>query len=106
MCTQARAKAVVADAQVTKECPDTKFQVMKNYLRDLLVLYKDAYNEDFLQHEVESLHRILVSIENYGVFCQVHELVARNKITRKARSIMHAISGFEMKPFYFLINKN
>ena len=106
MFTPALAKAAIADAQATKECPDIKREAMKNYLRDLLVLYKDAYNEDLLQHEVESLHRILINVENYEVFCGSHELVARNKITTKARSIMKAISRFEMKPFYFLVNKN
>lgn len=80
---------------------------MKNYNRDLLLLYRsEEYNEDLLQKEVESLHRILVSIESNEVFCKAHELVTRNKITEKTKSILRAVASFELKPFYFLINKN
>ena len=41
---------------------------MKNYNRDLLVLYKDAYNDDLLQHEVENLHQILLRVENNLIY--------------------------------------
>jgi hypothetical protein len=80
---------------------------MKNYNRDLLLLYKEeVYNDDLLQKEVECLHEILMRVESNEVFCLVHELVARHKITRKAKNIVSAIAGPELKPFYFLINKN
>ena len=80
---------------------------MKNYDRDLLVLYKaDVYNEDLLQHEVECLHKILLQVERNDVFCQAHELVTRYKITRKAKAILKAVEWPELKPFQFLINKN
>ena len=79
---------------------------MKNYNRDLLLLYKEAYNEDLLQHEVENLHQILVTVENFEVFCKAHQLVKRNKITEKPRTIIQAVETPELKPFYFLINKN
>ena len=75
---------------------------MKNYDRDLLVLYKaDVYNEDLLQHEVECLHKILLQVERNDVFCLAHELVTRNRITNKAKSILKAISHFRLKPFIF-----
>ena len=75
---------------------------MKNYDRDLLVLYKaDRYNEDLLQHEVEKLHRILLRVECNEVFCRAHELVTRNRITNKAKAILKAISYFKLKPFNF-----
>jgi hypothetical protein len=80
---------------------------MKNYDRDLLVLYKtDVYNEDLLQHEVECLHKILLQVERNDVFCLAHQLVTRNKITNKVTSILKAISHIKLKSFHFLINKN
>ena len=80
---------------------------MKNYNRDLLLLYKEeVYNDDLLQKEVECLHEILMRVESNDVFCQAHELVTRHKITRKEKTIINAISWPELKPFYFLINKN
>ena len=80
---------------------------MKNYNRDLLLLYKDeVYNDDLLEKEVECLHEILMRVECNEVFCQSHELVTRYKITRKAKNITAAIAWPELKPFHFLINKN
>lgn len=80
---------------------------MKNYDRDLLVLYKaDVYNDDLLQREVENLHQILLKVERSDVFCLSHELVTRSKITQKAKAILRATRHFTLKPFKFLINKN
>lgn len=80
---------------------------MKNYDRDLLVLYKaDVFNDDLLQHEVECLHKLLLQVERNDVFCITHELATRNRITQKHKSILQAVSSLRLKPFYFLINKN
>jgi hypothetical protein len=80
---------------------------MKNYERDLLVLYKaDDYSEDLLQREVESLHKILLQVERNETFCTAHELAKRSRITQKTRAILKAISHLTLRPFYFLINKN
>jgi hypothetical protein len=80
---------------------------MKNYDRDLLVLYKaDVFNEDLLQREVESLHQILLKVERSDIFCLSHELVTRNKITQKIKTILRATRNIRLKPFCFLINKN
>jgi hypothetical protein len=80
---------------------------MKNYDRDLLVLYKaDVFNEDLLQREVENLHQILLKVERSDIFCFAHELVTRNKITQKAKSILRATRHLRLRPFQFLINKN
>ncbi len=80
---------------------------MKNYDRDLLVLYKsDDYSDDLLQREVECLHALLRSVEKDTVFCQAHELAKRNRITSKARAILRATERAQLKPFHFLINKN
>jgi hypothetical protein len=87
----------------------TRFKkaTMKNYDRDLLLLYKaDVYDEDLLQREVECLHQLLMRVERNNVFCQVHELVTRTRITSKANAIMKATKYFRLKPFHFLINKN
>ncbi|HZH67119.1 MAG TPA: hypothetical protein VEY10_19675 [Flavisolibacter sp.] len=80
---------------------------MKNYNRDLLLLYKEeAYDDDLLQKEVECLHEILMRVECNDTFCAAHELVTRNQITQKAKKIIKAIGWPELKPFNFLINKN
>ena len=80
---------------------------MKNYNRDLLVLYKaDVYSDDLLQHQVECLHQILINVENDAVFCNAHELVTRTKITSKKKAILKEAALTELRPFFFLINKN
>ncbi len=80
---------------------------MKNYNRDLLLLYKEeVYNDDLLQKEVECLHEILMRVECNDNFCSAHELMTRNRITRKAKHIVKAIAWPELKAFNFLINKN
>ena len=80
---------------------------MKNRNRDLLVLLRTASitHEAFEKH-VDCLHDVLVQVENNQVFCITHELVARNKITSRPKSIMKAVAHLELRPFYFLINKN
>ena len=72
-----------------------------------MLLYKaDAYSEDLLQQQVECLHQILINVENDAVFCNAHELVTRTKITSKRKTILKAVGEPELKPFYFLVNKN
>jgi hypothetical protein len=80
---------------------------MKNYNRDLLLLYKtEVVNEDLLQREMEFLNRVLSSVERQEVFCQVHELVNRYRITNKSKAILKATEEPELKPFCFLLNLN
>jgi hypothetical protein len=80
---------------------------MKNYERDLLVLYRsERINDDLLQHEVECLHKLLVGVESQNAFCTAHELANRTRITCKAKSILKAAAHLHLKPFHFLINKN
>jgi hypothetical protein len=84
-----------------------KKSTMKNYNRDLLLLYRtEVFDEDLLQHEVECLHQLLRGVENNDTFCQAHELVKRSKITSKTKAILNAASHPTLKAFYFLINKN
>ena len=80
---------------------------MKNYDRDLLVLYKaDWKNDDLLQHEVECLHRLLLQVENQDIFCTANELATRRGITNKKKNILKSTRNLQLKPFHFLINKN
>jgi hypothetical protein len=74
--------------------------------RDLLVLVRTNSTQQSLEEAVECLHKILFSIECVDVFCSAHELVKRNRITQRAKAILKAIANEELKPFYFLINKN
>ncbi len=74
--------------------------------RDLLVLVRTKTENQTLDEAVESLHKILLRVECVTVFCRTHELVMRNKITHKPKKILKAIASDELKPFYFLINKN
>jgi hypothetical protein len=101
---------VVAKAQkavAVRVLRDFKLFVMKNYNRDLLLLYKtDVFSEDLLQREVECLHQLLMNVERKEVFCRAHELATRSKITNKARSIELEAANPVLKPFHFLINKN
>jgi len=62
-------------------------------------------NEE-LEKEVACLNRILVFAESDENFCIAHELVDRNRITRKSKKILKAILKPELDPFRFLINKN
>ncbi|RYY95363.1 MAG: hypothetical protein EOO11_16000 [Chitinophagaceae bacterium] len=80
---------------------------MENGKRDLLVLLKENnQSQQALNQTVDCLNKILTQVECNEVFCKAHELVARNSITRKPRKILKAVASPELKPFYFLINRN
>jgi hypothetical protein len=79
---------------------------MKNHNRDLLLLYKSIVNQEALEKAVECLHKILLRVESNEVFCSSHELVKRTFITREQKAILKAVTLTDLKPFYFLINKN
>ena len=74
--------------------------------RDLLVLVRTNATQQSLEEAVECLNKILLQVECIDVFCSAHELIKRNRITQKAKAILKAIAEEELKPFYFLINKN
>ena len=80
---------------------------MKQHDRDLLVLLKAASLSDkaFEKH-IECLHAVLLHVEQEYVFCNAHELATRLKITSKKKKILKATAHAELKPFFFLINKN
>ena len=80
---------------------------MKNRNRDLLVLLKTtSISEEAFEKHIDCLHSVAMQVENNEVFCAAHELVRRNRITTKKKRILKAAADFELKPFYFLINKN
>ncbi|TCJ17032.1 hypothetical protein EPD60_06900 [Flaviaesturariibacter flavus] len=80
---------------------------MENGKRDLLVLLKEQnQSQQALNQTVDCLNKILSQVECDDVFCQAHELVTRNSITRKSRKILKAVATPDLKPFYFLINRN
>jgi hypothetical protein len=79
---------------------------MKSHNRDLLVLLKTDFNQQAFEKEVACLHQLLVQVECNDAFCAAHELVARIKITSKKKALLKASAQNELRPFYFLINKN
>jgi hypothetical protein len=74
--------------------------------RDLLVLVRTNSTRQSLEDAVDCLNKILLQVECTEVFCCAHELIKRNRITQKTKSILKAIAHEELKPFHFLINKN
>ncbi|MCW3075097.1 MAG: hypothetical protein JWP69_2166 [Flaviaesturariibacter sp.] len=80
---------------------------METGKRDLLLLSRiSSLSQTALNHEVECLHKLLVTVERNDVFCRVHELATRTRITQKQKKILKAVSYMQLKPFEFLINKN
>jgi len=80
---------------------------MTNCNRELLVMLKtNSFTDKAFEQHVECLHNILIRVECNDVFCKVHELVTRVKITQKSKVILKAITNAHLKPFYFLLNKN
>jgi hypothetical protein len=84
-----------------------KIATMKTPSRDLLVLLKNEFaSEQAIEQEVRSINHILIRAESPELFCIAHELVTRRSITSSSKKILLAIRFGELKPFYFLINKN
>ncbi|HYM94544.1 MAG TPA: hypothetical protein VET23_10425 [Chitinophagaceae bacterium] len=80
---------------------------MHNLQRDILVLIKnELMSQQAIEHEVKCLNGILQYTEMPYRFCIAHELVARNYITSNHEKIIKATRQAQLKPFFFLINKN
>lgn len=71
--------------------------------RDILVLHQRAA---VTAEELNHLHTILHQVETAENFCTVHELVDRNRITRRPKKILRESRFYFLRPFRFLINKN
>lgn len=79
----------------------------RNFNRDLLVLLKSEFmSEHAIEQEVECLHVILAVTETFESFTICHELVSRNRISSKPRKLREVFQITELRPFYFLLNKN
>lgn len=80
---------------------------MTNRNRDLLLLMKAAsFTDAAFEKQLDALHKVLILSECNDTFCKAHELVTRTHITQKQKKILKAVASTELKPFYFLINKN
>jgi hypothetical protein len=80
---------------------------MNKYNRDLLVLLKtSSLSNEALEMHINCLNKLLLSVECSDAFYAAHELATRFKITNNKKSILKAISYNQLKPFFFLINKN
>jgi hypothetical protein len=108
MCIQPKRRVMIADAPTKKAWLVIKSKdEMKTPNRDIIVLLRhENMNEQALEQAVECLHFILQKTETGENFCNAHELVNRNKITRKFKKILAAVRYSELKPFQFLICKN
>ena len=82
---------------------------MKNFNRDLLVLFKeDMMSPQAIEHEVEMLHELLHIVEKIENLVIAHEVINLNKykIQSKHHIIRENIRRQKLKPFVFLNNKN
>lgn len=82
---------------------------MKNFNRDLLVLFKeDMMSPQAIEHEVELLHELLYMVEKIENLVIAHEVINLNKykIQHKPHIIRENIRRQQLKPFVFLNNKN
>ena len=84
-------------------------QTMKKQTRDLLLLRKDGcYDDHTIEREVESIGRILQTVETISSLCIAFELIDLNrfKIYHDQPSIGKAMRHGGLKPFQFLNNRN
>jgi hypothetical protein len=82
---------------------------MKACNRDLLVLVKDDnMNEKSMERELELLNELLFRFETVESFCAAHEIfdINRHKTLFKRDHIQRIIREKELKPFFFICNKN
>jgi len=78
-----------------------------NRERELVLLSKTALmSEKALEKELISLEQLFLFAESETAFCQTHELVQRNRITSKKARLTIIFYNNQLKPFWFLVNKN
>jgi hypothetical protein len=78
-----------------------------NRERELVLLSKTALmSEKALEKELISLEELFLYAESEAAFCQTHELVLRNRITSKKPKLINLYYDHNLKPFWFLVNKN
>jgi hemerythrin len=82
---------------------------MKTCNRDLLVLVKDEHmNEKSMERELEQLNNLLFHFETIETFCTAHEIfdINRHKTLHRLNHIQRIVRQKELKPFFFICNKN
>ena len=78
-----------------------------NRERELVLLLKTALmSEKALEKELINLEHLFLYAESEAAFCQTHELVLRNSITSKRAKLIKIYLDHQLKPFWFLANKN
>lgn len=75
--------------------------------RNLLIIIRNEFmTEQAIETEVRCLNHILSFTESSAVFCNVHELVDRYRITNRPNRILSESQFYTLRPFRFLVNKN
>lgn len=78
-----------------------------NRERELVLLSKTALmSEKALEKELISLEQLFQYAESEPAFCKTHEIVQRNRITSKKEKLTRVFYQHQLKPFWFLVNKN
>ena len=78
-----------------------------NRERELVLLSKTALmSEKALEKELLHLEHLFLYAESEIAFCQTHELVLRNGITSNKAKLRNLYFDHQLKPFWFLVNKN
>ena len=78
-----------------------------NRERELVLLSKTALmSEKALEKELISLEQLFVYAESEKAFCETHQLVQRNRITSNKKRLINIFYRHQLKPFWFLVNKN
>ena len=78
-----------------------------NRERELVLLLKTALmSEKALEKELISLEHLFLYAESESAFCQTHELVLRNSITSQRSKLINVYNDHQLKPFWFLVNRN
>jgi hypothetical protein len=75
--------------------------------KGIFVVVNNLFIRDQMKEkELQFLENIFLHAEKREVFCKVHELVNRNRITQNHRRIYKESLHFRLRPFRFLLNKN
>lgn len=78
-----------------------------NRERELVLLLKTALmSEKALEKELNNLEHLFLYAESEKAFYQTHELIQRNRITSKKTRLINIFYNHQLKPFWFLVNKN
>lgn len=80
---------------------------MSKSSRNLLVIFHHgSLDEQSIRQQAAALQSILHLLRSPENFCAAHELVNRNRITRRKKTILKETKHARLRPFRFLINLN